>query len=1290
MFKLQRLEITGFKSFADYTEIVFTGNGITAVVGPNGCGKSNVSDSIAWVLGEQKAKSLRGEEMKDVVFQGTSKRKSGGMAEVVLHLVRDESEYDTQESELEDIDESLSSLDDKAVHLEDFETPETAAVINQQLSVISEESANGGENGNVYSEEFELERVQAAQVGSIQTVQTKIKTKRHWKPRQFALDFAPGEAVSVTRRLYLSGESEYLLNGKSCRLRDIQDLFAGTGLSGAHYALIEQGRIGQILSAKPSDRRSLIEEAAGISKFRTRQRAAETRLESAKTNLSRISDIVSEIDKQANALRRQAAKTRRYKILREEFRQNLRQTFAAEGKHLTELVNELEEKLEAAQKIERSVFWEVAEKDDAFREATKKAREAEENLTELRARHSENALERDRNAREKSFQEQQIAGLKERSASLKNEIESIEQRFKVSASEIERLKKDERKERAEAEKAELDLRAAEREYQTKSVELGKIELELEAERALVLQHTAAFERLTEIERQLENNGERLKERLEGLRREGERAEETFTEHQKEAEKLARTLEKERAKLENLHEEKRGILEEAGKAREILKNSEKNLSDLRDNLSRKKNRLETLQELEERKTIYAPTVQKLFADQKKIGVTFAGTLADKFNVDEKAEKAIENLFGNFLQTVLVNSAEDARRTIGFLSDNNLGRIAVLVQDSGFKIQDSGFRIQDSKSKVKNSGKKNKIEKHTIADFLGVSDDFAELLAEVFPREMSAEMIENFDSVKVENDETFVTLKGDLNFGGKLFVGGKSNANEKNTSLLAFKRELRELADAAEKLNAEVEKTTAETTKAREVLAEKENKLVDLQSFIVKNERELLSIEIQAKSLAQEIERAERHKRVVVEEAKQIESETIEIESKRSDAKTNAEKAEKARSAASENLTKITERLTERRNELNAENARLSEKRTAAATSAERRRSAQTALRRIENEQTELESRLARQNLEILETEDKARNLTASIAEIERKTALAENEQTGEQNELIEMTAHLKVARETADAMSEELAELNKKSAEARNDRAALEIRQAEAVTRLKNTNEKCASELNLLLIELIETEEISADFDLDEARRNLEDLREKLENFGAINMLALEELAEIEERLTFLTAQRQDIIDGIAAAEAALKEIKQRSREKFREAFEAINRNFVEFFQELFGGGRGEMTLLEAEDVLEAGIEIVAQPPGKRLQSILLLSGGEKAMTAIALVMAIFQYRPAPFCLLDEVDAPLDDANVGRFVNKIAQMSEKTQFIVITHNKRTMEAAKALYGVTMQEAGVSKVVSVRFE
>jgi chromosome segregation protein len=1269
MFKLQRLEITGFKSFADYTEIVFTGNGITAVVGPNGCGKSNVSDSIAWVLGEQRAKSLRGEEMKDVVFQGTSKRQPSGMAEVVLHLVRDEeSFFEAEETELSDIDETLSDLDEKAVDLDEIEAQESE-VRNPQSAIRTEE------NG-FHTEEFEVEKAQAAQVGSVQVVEKKIKTKRHWRPRAFALDFAPGEAISVTRRLYLSGESEYQLNGKTCRLRDIQDLFAGTGLSGAHYALIEQGRIGQILSAKPSDRRNLIEEAAGISKFRTRQRAAEARLESAKTNLGRISDIVSEIEKQANSLRRQAAKTRRYKFLREEFRVLLRQVFTAEGKYLSELVAELEEKLTEAIKTEREIFAHVTEKDEAFREATRDAREAEENLSELRQKHSENALERDRASREHRYQNEQIAGLNNRFNSLKSEIEAIEQRLNLVNSELKRLEKEEQKERGEAEKVELDLRQAERKYQTKFDELNEIEAEQESERAGVLQHTAAAERLTGIERQLENTIERLKERAEGLRREGLRAEETRAEHHKEAKTLGENLETEREKLSGFQAEKQELLEAAGKARVSVQISETALKTLREDFSRAKHRLETLRELEEKRAIYAPSIQKLFAEQSKIGVKFSGILADKFNVEEKAEKAVENLFGAFLQTVLVETEEDARKTIEYLNKNNVGRIAVLIQNSKFK-------IQNSKPKTKN-------RKPKIADFLNISEDFAVVLEEIFTREMSAQVVEDFDEIKVKSDENFVNLDGDFVFGGKLFVGGKANSNEKNSSLLAFKRELRELEKQSEKLAKETEKSEKETEKARRILTEKEEKIVDLQSLIVRIEREILGLEIQEKSIAQEIERAERHRKVVSEEARQIEAEIAETQTKQTEAHTNAQKAEKARAETASKLEKISQKLSEARAALEKENAVLNEKRTLAATSNERRRSAQSALRRVETEEKELGERLARQNFEILETKGKIKELTESLAGIEQKITLAADEQASEQNELVGATGHLKLKRETADAMSAELAGLNKNAAEARNERAALEIRQAETVTRLKNLNEKCSQDLNVSLVELVETEEVEAEFDLEEASERVRDLREKLENFGAINMLALEELSETEERLLFLTSQRQDIIDGIFSAEAALREIKERSREKFREAFKAINGNFTEFFQELFGGGRGEMTLLEADDVLEAGIEIVAQPPGKRLQNILLLSGGEKAMTAIALVMAIFKYRPAPFCLLDEVDAPLDDANVGRFVNKIAEMSEKTQFIVITHNKRTMEAARALYGVTMQEAGVSKVVSVRFE
>src|SRR5688572_21025586 len=522
MFKLQRLEITGFKSFADYTEIVFTGNGITAVVGPNGCGKSNVADCIAWVLGEQRAKSLRGGEMKDVVFQGTKNRKPSGMAEVVLHLVRGEDEYETEADELGDIDETLNELDEHAVDVDALEA-ETIEEFQTELSDTAIQT-----NGNGFHDaDLEVEKVQAAQVGSVQTVERVVKTKRHWRPRSFALDFAPGEAVSVTRRLYLSGESEYQLNGKTCRLRDIQDLFAGTGLSGAHYAIIEQGRIGQILSAKPSDRRNLIEEAAGISKFRTRQRAAETRLDSARTNLGRISDIVSEIEKQANSLRRQAGKTRRYIALQEEFRVLLRQLFAAEGAYLSAAIGGFEKQFADAVEVEHGFAAKVSAQEEAFRDATQRARFVEETLAEIRKRHADNALERDRAEREHRYQAEQIVNLNNRSEALRGEIDAIEQRLTLIESELERLQKEDQAESAEADASRLILQEAEKQYALKLDNVRTIEEELEGHRAELLTHTAAVERFDEIARSLETNAERLAERALGLEREAARAAEAY-------------------------------------------------------------------------------------------------------------------------------------------------------------------------------------------------------------------------------------------------------------------------------------------------------------------------------------------------------------------------------------------------------------------------------------------------------------------------------------------------------------------------------------------------------------------------------------------------------------------------------------------------------------------------------------------------------------------------------------------------------------------------------------------
>src|SRR6266852_3161088 len=450
MFKLRRLEITGFKSFADHTDLIFTGEGITAVVGPNGCGKSNVADAIAWVLGEQRVKHLRGADMKDVIFQGSRNRPPSGMSEVILHLVRDE--YVECEPDIEDIDSTLEQIDE---HAEVFEAIEG---VSEPGAVATGSDNSTGQSASLVIQGAPQDLVATTTPSGLpawgprpasgsdtdapatpDALPDQAKPKqphhRHWRRRNLALEFAPGEAVSVTRRLYRSGESEYLLNDRACRLRDIQDLFSGTGLSGGHYAIIEQGRIGQILSAKPMDRRTIIEEAAGITKFRVRQRAAEARLESARANLSRVSDIISEIERQFNSLRRQAAKARRYRIFREELRELLRHVFVAEDRKLACVLQETKTKLSEIAELELSVSEELARREDDARTATQAARKFEDELSNARAAAAEAVLQRDRQARECVYQREQFTELEKRKGEVGAEIDALTTRLALVESE---------------------------------------------------------------------------------------------------------------------------------------------------------------------------------------------------------------------------------------------------------------------------------------------------------------------------------------------------------------------------------------------------------------------------------------------------------------------------------------------------------------------------------------------------------------------------------------------------------------------------------------------------------------------------------------------------------------------------------------------------------------------------------------------------------------------------------------------------------------------------------------
>src|SRR5215211_7904808 len=1281
MFKLQRLEITGFKSFADYTEIVFTGDGITAIVGPNGCGKSNVADAIAWVLGEQRVKHLRGGEMKGVIFQGARNRPPSGMAEVVMHMVRDE--VDEVEPDIQDIDSTLERIDDRLVNIDEILPQE------QELAAATEPSAVAPGDDEPAPDAVVPEP----------TPTHKATHKRHWRRRNLALEFAPGEAVSVTRRLYRSGESEYLLNNKICRLRDIQDLFSGTGLAGGHYAIIEQGRIGQILSAKPMDRRTIIEEAAGITKFRVRQRATEARLESARGNLSRISDIVAEIDRQVNSLRRQAAKARRYGVLREELRELLRHVYVAEDRKLAVVLEDTKSKLAEITEIELGIADDLNKREEAARAATHEARSLEDELSTARAAAAEAVLRRDRQARECVYQTEQLSEIEKRKGEITAEIEALTSRLVLIESECRRLQQEDARLREEFDQSALVLRTAEESYADKLAASNAAEIEIESSRAELLSQTAIAERVREIARQLETTLERLSQQAESLAREGDRAASQHAERKIEAEKYVRELGDARARVAKLQAEREMAVDAVVRGHEAVSDTEAELTRVRDEYSRASHRLESLKELDHRRAYYSPDVQLIFApSEAPRDFHFIGTLADALNVDAKWERAVEGVLGSSLQSIVVPTPDDAVRAAQWLRENNGGRASFLVaglhggNEEVNTVTALACRLEERPA-LSVGLIEGVREDLRISDLLGAPQQLVTVLKRTLPQKMNARIAANLEDAMVRSiatGEMYVTLNGDWIASGQFVNAGDARDLEEGAGLLAFKRELRELETRAETLAHEVDAASQLAKDARTRLTELEDTVVLLNEAIGREERDAMAHEHTTTSLEQEVERTERHMRVVGQDSARVDEERLEVENRRAQALLEAEAAEAAREAAADKVIKASALLTDLRREAETESELLAQQRAAAAAASERRRATTAELRRIEGELADFAARVGRYRMDLAEMGGRSDELTLSIADLELAAGTVESDRAREEEQTADISNRLQEARRQADEFSAELSELNRRAAEVRDSRSDLEVQRAEAQARQTFVHENCQSELGQSLEDLAREVTLAEDFDFDENHQRVEQLRARLDSFGAVNMMALEELAEAEERLLFLTVQRQDIVEGIAATEEALREIKRRSRERFRHAFEQINKNFSTLFQELFGGGRGEMSLIDADDVLESGIDVVAQPPGKRLQNVLLLSGGEKAMAALALVLGIFHYRPAPFCLLDEVDAPLDEANVGRFTDKVVQMSADTQFIVITHNKRTMEMARALYGVTMEEAGVSKLVSVKFE
>jgi len=1233
LYKLKRLELLGFKSFADRTRLEFA-DGTAAIVGPNGCGKSNLSDAITWVLGEQSARLLRGERMADVIFNGTGTRPPTSMAEVSLTLIDPEYiEAETPEAEEESEETALAGTDSAEIQVD------------------------AGNNGN----------------GTVAAA------------RPAKLKHRAGE-ITVTRRLFRSGESEYLINGDICRLRDIQDLFMGTGLGPESYAIIEQGRIGQILSSKPSDRRLILEEAAGVSKFKTRKRLAEAKLESSRLNLSRITDILEEVTKQVNSLKRQASKARRYKELHEELRGRLKVvlisrliTLDAECQRLrAELATLQAECAAAAQELEGLEREQKVE--------TRRHEELEGRLIELRERLAQGDLEKQRLTSRIEQVEQQRVGLESRAADAAREIEqlqaqlgALEQQAAGSAGRLDLL----RQEWAAAQEAAGRLSAQKEEL---AARLSASEEEAESRREALLEAVSQGAELRNQLVQAEEMGLALGRQA--ARAQAERAR-TEQEHQRLSSELeAFVTEHERGAGELLALSQSlarasAALEQARKEEARLRQE---LETLRQEFSGAAARKQALEETLARHAYSTESVRRLLSSDIPInGHSFRplGLLADFVEVSPGYEEVVEEFLKQELDCVVVERHEEARSGISLLRSEGTGRSTFFVTH----IPENG--------QVNGNGDTPARREHGVVTALrdlvrfearlGLNGDLP------LPALANAYLVE--DGAAAERlaaaypEGHFLTPSGE-HYHHRLVSGGRGSS----AGPLALRRDFRELERRTAELESNVHTTEARFTDAATRVSNLDQESRNLSAAKLEAEKKAVVAGEKLRQLHEASARAAEQLRTLQSEVSALAGEKQNIEERQALLRAQLEGAGMEKSRREEEVAQATNLLRELRAQLDSLTQELAAAQARSSALQERTQAGEAEHSRLLAQAEEVRARAARLAGQMGGWREEQRRLAEESEAVRTRRSELEFELERARGQLHRLEQESQAARQRRDELGPLVDGARAELETRREKRSEAEVAQARAESDRAHHAQQCRDELHTeptqLLAEL-PLEMALAGETLQGAEEELRALKARLESLGPVNMMALEELQEAEDRFTFLETQRQDLLASIDDTTQAIREIDQVSRQQLLEAFKAINGYFAESFRVLFGGGVGEMRLSDESDP-DSGLDIVAQPPGKRLQNVLLLSGGEKALVALALLIAIFRYTPSPFCVLDEVDAPLDESNVDRFTRMIQNMSRHTQFILITHNKQTMEMAKMMYGVTMEEPGVSKLVSVRFD
>jgi len=1287
--RLQRLEINGFKSFSDRSELAFD-QGVTAIVGPNGCGKSNVADAITWVMGEQSAKSLRGERMEDVLFNGSDARKPTAAAEVRLRFSG-----------------FLKTLSGPAM-----EEPVVEANGHAANGHASGHALNGA-NGHATESNGHIEANGNGHYAVLENGNGHGNGHGHHSAVVEEIIQSVAREIEVTRRLYRSGESEYLIDGRSCRLKDIHDLLMDTGLGAKAYAIIEQGKIGMILSTRPTDRRQLIEEAAGVTKYKARRRSAELKLDAARQNLTRIDDIVFEVEKQRGTLKRQAAKARRYQKLREELRRWEKVLFARKHKQLAETIESARGRLADARERESAAGAKVAEIESDLGRLRIELVESETAATRTRETAHARELSINRHQQQIAFNREQVLGLEQRTTTMSAELAALESRREPARVALESRRSAAAEANTDRDRAASSLTSESDAYDGAHREIEGLEADVEAARSEVF---SAINSATALRHALEHAAaarEKVSDSLGKLDVESGdvriQSERSATDHASSTEALRRAhdaIETTRiARTARESELASARIEHEWRARSV-RSREHELAGI-------EARLKSLEQLEAARAGYSDAARAVLV-QANGKVNSQGAIADYLEVERGFERAVEAALGDLLQHVVVEQPEHAEAGFQLVREAAAGRCGFLVTSAAAPadgVAHANVAVPDDVRVLSSVVHVNGPHAGAIRAALGDA-----WIAPSYARAADASRLTPLP---------VATTDGDV-FRGPGLVSGGGQAESRG--ILETKREINELRDRIASDREALARLAAETAELEAVIAQASSAIAALNAEHHKQEKAVVGHESQMRHAADEQARLAQKTEQLTRERRQAEEERDTLDRRQEEARASIAQLDQAQREADERLTLAQRRLFEAREAAEELSRRAAEARAAHAALVERASALALEIVRLEEAGAEMEQRTGTLGVELEQSRARAGELRTAIAsaeveldadvhaldELRREVSAAEESVTAlrERTDGLDVTirdarlvhdavrseaAEYDVARATAEADLSHLAHTCEDAVGATIDDVVVEIAQLEASGQTtpdaaaigaddaeEDEDGEYPREAAAPVIDAV----AAAEQRTLSAEDAIAALRKKIDRLGPVNMMAIDQFDELESRHTFLSTQRTDLIQSIEQTTEAIARIDATTRQRFHEAFTAINKNFQQMFGTLFGGGRAGLTLLDENDPLESGIEIAAQPPGKRLQSVQLLSGGEKALTAIALMFGMFKYKPSPFCLLDEIDAPLDDANIGRFVEMLRSMQEHTQFIVITHNRKTMEIADRLYGVTMEEPGVSKLISVQ--